>query len=153
MRIGRVSKYRAFQFPTGWNSTIADEYRYLLKEQFQFPTGWNSTIETQSGIFDRAGFNSQRDGILQRSNKENSMAHNVSIPNGMEFYALCKPPQSYRYPVSIPNGMEFYPNFNLLFFHQNGFQFPTRWNSTQRRRLEIWDRRVSIPNGMEFYAG
>ncbi|AKT92749.1 hypothetical protein CGRAC_1306 [Campylobacter gracilis] len=55
---------RAFQFPTGWNSTIS---LYALKcapVVFQFPTGWNSTQAKATGVQTRSGFNSQRDGIL-----------------------------------------------------------------------------------------
>ena len=33
---------------------------------FQFPTGWNSTRSFQNQTFWKRGFNSQRDGILQK---------------------------------------------------------------------------------------
>ena len=56
-----------FQFPTGWNSTLwRDDRRPTSSNLFQFPTGWNSTIVLARGF-----------STLW-----------VSIPNGMEFYAM-----------------------------------------------------------------
>ena len=81
---------RPFQFPTGWNSTprlgflVGSYYSFNSQRDgilldsaafkssivlaFQFPTGWNST---------RGFFRIDRSYVL------------VSIPNGMEFYAIC----------------------------------------------------------------
>ena len=120
--------------------------------QFQFPTGWNSTdLDAYSGS-DYASFNSQRDGILQKKERALCLLTKVSIPNGMEFYALrydtAHPKigfnsqrdgilQKRRFSphhtdiVSIPNGMEFY----------NG-----------KPQSIITPKTVSIPNGMEFYT-
>ena len=75
-----------FQFPTGWNST--PYYGFSLRTPaFQFPTGWNST---------------------QRNPNRYDMEYKVSIPNGMEFYAIV-----------AKNGE-----------NRRWFQFPTGWNST-----------------------
>ena len=97
----------AFQFPTGWNSTLRrlclmkfagvsipngmEFYGYAWGGRqkmsgFQFPTGWNSTVR-----------------ILQYRGD-----YFVSIPNGMEFYFRFSHSLSRRFRVSIPNGMEFY---------------------------------------------
>ena len=35
-------QWQKFQFPTGWNSTLANQAG-MSEEAFQFPTGWNST--------------------------------------------------------------------------------------------------------------
>ena len=55
----------AFQFPTGWNSTVGNTGIAVTRKLFQFPTGWNST---------------KPDGFVDKLTA-------VSIPNGMEFYA------------------------------------------------------------------
>ena len=102
------TKREMFQFPTGWNSTVCGRLMHEYVKKFQFPTGWNST-RPQCGCM--------RIGI------------EVSIPNGMEFYAsrtslslgedrfnsqrdgilLFGLATEVPYlPVSIPNGMEFY---------------------------------------------
>ena len=54
----------AFQFPTGWNSTVGNTGIAVTRKLFQFPTGWNST---------------KPDGFVDKLTA-------VSIPNGMEFY-------------------------------------------------------------------
>ena len=93
----------------------------------------------------------------------------------MEFYWYNSVSQLIK-KVSIPNGMEFYQSFFLTSFitqpcfnsqrdgilldtqaqadtRQEAFQFPTGWNSTERKRIQIERvREVSIPNGMEFYS-
>ena len=77
-----------FQFPTGWNSTEITQNLLFLKKvsipngmefyvpifsallrlvSFQFPTGWNSTKFLHNVLLIHLGFNSQRDGILQKS--------------------------------------------------------------------------------------
>ena len=74
-----------FQFPTGWNSTLAPITGELLSAvsipngmefysttflkllpclMFQFPTGWNSTLRLGTEFSAKMRFNSQRDGIL-----------------------------------------------------------------------------------------
>ena len=76
-----------FQFPTGWNSTVVKAVLLGIEALFQFPTGWNSTnryratylytyVSITNGMefyfiiigffWIIQGFNSQRDGILQR---------------------------------------------------------------------------------------
>ena len=56
----------------------------------------------------------------------------VSIPNGMEFYALLSPSLIELISfVSISNGMEFYADQYAVFRRARGvFQFPTGWNYT-----------------------
>ena len=61
----RRSKRGEFQFPTGWNSTLAKERGLTIIDAFQFPTGWNSTRLSALGSTVNSCFNSQRDGILQ----------------------------------------------------------------------------------------
>ena len=75
--------------------------------KFQFPTGWNSTF----------------------NKSEKAQRHDVSISNGMEFYA----PANYDYSA------------------KREFQFPTGWNSTFTYSCTSRPQTVSIPNGMEFY--
>ena len=79
---------KAFQFPTGWNSTLALRLCALSRLLFQFPTGWNSTLMRDLGTFQDLGFNSQRDGILRSAACKLYRLARVSIPNGMEFYPL-----------------------------------------------------------------
>ena len=100
---------RQFQFPTGWNSTLAkaQEVRkgavsipngmefYRARENkkrasrwFQFPTGWNSTQNADRDEDNTRSFNSQRDGILHDFANRRGGLYGVSIPNGMEFYAM-----------------------------------------------------------------
>ena len=150
-----VIRFRAFQFPTGWNST---QPRFLLmpisSSTFQFPTGWNSTKNRRKKREKVASFNSQRDGILQISSKRIHNEKRVSIPNGMEFYAIYDSwdeafPHSFNSQrdgillasgsslvvlqrVSIPNGMEFYHVYESTKIKPKSFQFPTGWNSTIR---------------------
>ena len=120
---------------------------------FQFPTGWNSTLTGSKTAQETASFNSQRDGILRRRWGMRYRRQNVSIPNGMEFYAAGLVFHSRILHVSIPNGMEFYLAFYSPFNPlKKLFQFPTGWNSTVLEHLNFpFVERVSIPNGMEFY--
>ena len=106
-----------FQFPTGWNSTVAVKPVPDKEKSFQFPTGWNSTRVNFAHIVYDLSFNSQRDGILR--GRKNYFCHSeiVSIPNGMEFYIK-----------EIRKQMETIE-----------FQFPTGWNSTLMISLRlIW---------------
>ncbi len=54
----------------------------------------------------------------------------VSIPNGMEFYAVEFLDRLQAFGVSIPNGMEFYSIKKGDYRKNLAFQFPTGWNST-----------------------
>ncbi len=50
--------------------------------------GWNSTAQDAADQGGAARFNSQRDGILPRGAQQPlASLSEVSIPNGMEFYA------------------------------------------------------------------
>ena len=53
-------------------------------------------------------FNSQRDGILRKTQFRFGYIARVSIPNGMEFYDIDEDNLLPKQIVSIPNGMEFY---------------------------------------------
>ena len=185
----------AFQFPTGWNST--DPHRMPLTHQtsVSIPNGMEFYLAISKVLRICLGFNSQRDGILLYRYVERLSEYLFQFPTG---WNSTLPPPSFRAllpPVSIPNGMEFYAligfgfggeflfqfptgwnstsflknttrfgeSFNsqrdgiLLFcfiksFADFSFQFPTGWNSTigsLENPVEIW---VSIPNGMEFYT-
>ena len=54
----------AVSIPNGmefYAAVLADSGEHIA---FQFPTGWNSTVSFEDEAINRAGFNSQRDGIL-----------------------------------------------------------------------------------------
>ena len=65
----------------------SDIIDFVQRSEFQFPTGWNSTNTNDYKDIGSHCFNSQRDGILPFNPGSNSERRNVSIPNGMEFYA------------------------------------------------------------------
>ena len=76
----------------------------------------------------------------------------VSIPNGMEFYLLflwlLRVFQGFQFPTRWNSTLA----FQTLAFADSLFQFPTGWNSTkQALPKESAKSKVSIPNGMEFY--
>ena len=96
---------------------------------FQLPTGWNSTMLNALLALSAVCFNSQRDGILPAPFRAVSLKRVVSTPNGMEFYPgtslnclgvvsfnsqrdgilRCRWHRHSLYSsVSTPNGMEFY---------------------------------------------
>ena len=125
--------------------------RDFLTYEFQFPTGWNSTKNTsktanidivsipngmefyQKVIFllERMlkGFNSQRDGILQRYRRRARANLFVSIPNGMEFYYA--PLLKDGSPACFNSQRDgILPNFSSTYYAEVAFQFPTGWNST-----------------------
>ena len=124
-----------FQFPTGWNSTLLARV-FLFPSYVSIPNGMEFYVPRLNLTFAHSkGFNSQRDGILLKEQELivrilwfqfptgwNStpfarfiLARTpVSIPNGMEFYALCPLFLRYVAEVSIPNGMEFYAYFDII---------------------------------------
>ena len=108
----------AFQFPTGWNSTISIWISINNIIAFQFPTGWNST----------------------RAGACVSYYHAVSIPNGMEFYFTRARREGILRIVSIPNGMEFYHTIQHLILAGGAFQFPTGWNSTPLKLVAVFNK-------------
>ena len=118
----------AFQFPTGWNSTI-DALAEELRSEVSIPNGMEFYKKGDEMSETMERFNSQRDGILRSR------------------YWCC----FWRFGVSIPNGMEFYEPKILLSRELIRFQFPTGWNSTLACRSCRRECFVSIPNGMEFY--
>ena len=118
-----------FQFPTGWNSTLAFlrnlAYRFFVSIpngmefypffdcvarhfwKFQFPTGWNSTHAAP---------------FRDRSER-------VSIPNGMEFYG--GEPSHQRKNRSFNSQRDgILRSASLACKISFSFQFPTGWNST-----------------------
>ena len=142
----------------------------------------------------RDSFNSQRDGILQNIHPETTELYKFQFPTGWNSTIINSRMLLHSF-VSIPNGMEFYAvsvwvsviniSFNsqrdgiLRFWNLSGsyvfkmfqfptgwnstgvfainqskfteFQFPTGWNSTGRKNYFRHSEIVSIPNGMEFY--
>ena len=118
------------------------------------------------------GFNSQRDGILPRYLAYIAGFKPFQFPTGWNSTKRHRHSKQLRV-VSIPNGMEFYALWSCRICDFLQFQFPTGWNSTnyssgilaategfnsQRDGIlrsskggnanATW---VSIPNGMEFY--
>ena len=76
----------AFQFPTGWNSTVWS-YLKSLGKLVSIPNGMEFYFKL----------------ALERRKFKN-----VSIPNGMEFYHFVRRNEKRASSVSIPNGMKFY---------------------------------------------
>ena len=101
-------KRDAFQFPTGWNSTILSFIIESISSKFQFPTGWNSTLEPIYCINRFYSFNSQRDGIL-RSGKRRPPPFFISFNSQRDGILLDR---------------------KIISALQKLFQFPTGWNST-----------------------
>jgi len=118
-----VSIPNGMEFYRRWN------FWFRKREAFQFPTGWNSTLARFCSSVVPWSFNSQRDGILRVLKHNRANFDFVSIPNGMEFYnrhpdyvirwTLFQFPTGWNSTlsnslmniytiVSIPNGMEFY---------------------------------------------
>ena len=130
-----------FQFPTGWNSTDFEREQMELQKAFQFPTGWNSTIKDMLCEYLSKSFNSQRDGILLRAKRNTRHLSIVSIPNGMEFYIdivslLLLSTLCFN---SQRDGI--LQVFQYIRTFEPQFQFPTGWNSTEN--MEISDIKPS----------
>ena len=124
----KTLSFGSFQFPTGWNSTVGSASACVCFLEFQFPTGWNSTAPI----------------ISSRSSSI------VSIPNGMEFYAMkdiVTPVEEgfnsqrdgilRNMRLQTLNSSSFnsqrdgiLPNFAPFNARCRKFQFPTGWNST-----------------------
>ena len=121
-----------FQFPTGWNSTLAPLLNFALCFQFQFPTGWNSTMDSSFWKSISASFNSQRDGILLSSISDSDM-------------------DMIRFNSQRDGILRYWSKYWAWASRQ--FQFPTGWNSTMSDLSVETLIAVSIPNGMKFYAG
>ncbi len=87
-RFKRMAPLRAVSIPNGME--FYDEKGELKAyiAEFQFPTGWNSTGDSAVIDTEEERFNSQRDGILLTRRRWLYSLCSVSIPNGMEFYAL-----------------------------------------------------------------
>ena len=99
----------AFQFPTGWNSTLLNSLPRIGCEQVSIPNGMEFYyVFTRANFKKRVSFNSQRDGILLTAFLCSTFFLGGSIPNGMEFY----------YTGAFSTDPDVW------------FQFPTGWNST-----------------------
>ena len=120
---------RAFQFPTGWNSTLIADKLTCIFDAFQFPTGWNSTSRAALSALLAAGFNSQRDGILRSTALFGNGRWRFQFPTGWNSTNILGLKQR-GWIVSIPNGMEFYCRNRAYTWLVMSFQFPTGWNST-----------------------
>ena len=143
--------YSSFQFPTGWNSTIFNNYD-LKRPIVSIPNGMEFYYRHRLG---------------------SDFAFVVSIPNGMEFYpkgvirqdsvAAFQFPTGWNSTAQARSYSRFRPRFNsqrdgILQSHKRrnksrawAFQFPTGWNSTIIAENTNKKTIVSIPNGMEFY--
>ena len=124
------------------------------KTAFQFPTGWNSTVRNLSSLLRNLRV-SIPNGMEFYQNQAflHACKYNVSIPNGMEFYSRVFGGLRWNLFVSIPNGMEFYAVSCVLRIAKefyvsipNGMEFYSICAA-----FIIGTRSVSIPNGMEFY--
>ncbi len=124
--------------------------QHLIILKFQFPTGWNSTKVPDTFPSEAIGFNSQRDGILPSISNILTFIDTVSIPNGMEFYAIRTGQLELMPKFQFPTGWNSTKEL-LLDDSRLEFQFPTGWNSTLYLRIFATSSPVSIPNGMEFY--
>ena len=147
--VEKIAK-KAFQFPTGWNSTLVPCSTRSLS-RVSIPNGMEFYLSTlrcaewipcfnsqRDGILRKIGsliaslvncFNSQRDGILRLGFGPGVALGAVSIPNGMEFY-LCKilgnlHTQPFQFPTGWNSTNSMYPSQIMALF-----QFPTGWNST-----------------------
>ena len=121
----------AFQFPTGWNSTIGAHQGFKFRSAFQFPTGWNSTLLDDSRLDKERSFNSQRDGILLLGLSEEEYAKGMfQFPTGWN--------STRKDPYAPPPFVSFNSQRDgILQGYRMGigidyrrFQFPTGWNST-----------------------
>ena len=111
----------------------ADTARY---KSFQFPTGWNSTLKSaRIQVIATYSFNSQRDGILRTSGAEADPQLFVSIPNGMEFYfkEMKRAPKRNCFNSQRDGILHKKLARNLK---NRKFQFPTGWNSTKTVSLK-----------------
>ena len=141
---------------------------------FQFPTGWNSTMNPYLLTLKISCFNSQRDGILLINPISqvilmsfNSQRDGILLKIAIEDEEISKSFNSQRDGIlHLPNTREVgaKTRFNsqrdgilqkVVFTKVrdfDGFQFPTGWNSTVCYRFPaVVAFAVSIPNGMEFY--
>ena len=105
----------SFQFPTGWNSTIAEFFYKAVDGSFQFPTGWNSTYIALKSMLTKY----------------------VSIPNGMEFYLyiFVHEPTTNGFNSQRDGILQKSDRQGGLFDFE--FQFPTGWNSTKNEVLSL----------------
>ena len=183
-----------FQFPTGWNSTQSLKAAQIARSIVSIPNGMEFYKANTSKLKPFMRFSSQRDGILRNGyfklyripafqfptgwnstiglSQNIRWISNVSIPNGMEFYAKANEIAVFTFTFQFPTGWNSTSAFTwaLLCFvcfnsqrdgilrsrsiRRNGsfaFQFPTGWNSTKTTVKTLQTIRVSIPNGMEFY--
>ena len=141
---------RAFQFPTGWNSTIGHLF-LIIAPVVSIPNGMEFYFAKRSKPAKIDCFNSQRDGIL--------------------LYEIYK--NFIEVPFQFPTGWNSTVFLDLFSKFVDLFQFPTGWNSThlallkqlsprsfnsqrdgilpKRQHQQARCEEVSIPNGMEFY--
>ena len=108
-KLQRAPDFGGFQFPTGWNSTLLLFLLFLFLFRFNSqrdgilpasskkPAGPDTVVSIPNGMEFYAStprppsvprsFNSQRDGILLKTQSRFGYIARVSIPNGMEFYS------------------------------------------------------------------
>ena len=119
---------------------------------FQFPTGWNSTVARESDGASYQSFNSQRDGILQWTTRDIPIHSAFQFPTGWNSTEMRLSKAEFEKLFQFPTGW----NSTILFCSMSGilsssfnsqrdgilqhrarqlarqrrFQFPTGWNST-----------------------
>ena len=121
-------QWQKFQFPTRWNSTKPKRSKKQSKS-VSVPNGMEIYTLVLVRVAPLMGFNSQRDGILQR------------------LADLRQAKRSFQFPT----GWNSTNCLGVVISSAPMFQFPMGWNSTQALPSESYKYEVSIPNGMEFY--
>ena len=72
-----------FQFPTGWNSTLIQKFRFGLKASFNSQRDGILRSITRAIKRKSSGFNSQRDGILPKEfQTDSSLSLAFQFPTG-----------------------------------------------------------------------
>ena len=106
---GVISRdFEMFQFPTGWNSTIAASAQEVKKSIVSIPNGMEFYMRACLFLSEIWCFNSQRDGILPMLSLACRLAKVFQFPTGWNstLSAVFK-----KLEIAL-------------------FQFPTGWNST-----------------------
>ena len=103
----KILQYLMFQFPTGWNSTYFGK-NLEMGNDVSIPNGMEFYLISSGFSFSQLCFNSQRDGILRSPPKFNVRSFKgFQFPTGWNSTKRTRAYCSYSL-VSIPNGMEFY---------------------------------------------
>ena len=141
-----------FQFPTGWNSTVAVIAK-IAQRIVSIPNGMEFYRAPFAYATLQLSFNSQRDGILRQEPPKGETMNLFQFPTGWNSTLNAAKPQHYAC-VSIPNGMEFYRHsvhisFSLLCFNsqRDGILPPPRVVFASRRYCFNSQRDGILPYG------